>query len=442
MTMMEIIGRGLLKNRTIASNDCSEFIQTLSKEVPLTVHRYPSGSEYSTWVIPPRWEVRKALLSDGEQTLASYDDHPLFLAPYSQSFTGWISREELLRHVRTKPELPDVYLYEFRLAYNFQKRLKDWAISLPYNLVQKLDKPRYYVDIEVDTPPGEMLVAESNIPGQNKFTFSMLTHLCHVGQANDGLAGVAVGIEVMKRLREIYPHPTYTYQLLIMPETIGSSVYLSAYEDRVKDYLGSVFIEMAGIRSPLRFGQTRRADTYLDRVMKYVIAERGGDYSTSDFRNHWGNDELVFDSPGIGVPGAAIERYPFPWYHTSGDNLDQTDNASLEEVVEVLLETIRVFESDFIPRPTQQVPPYLTRYNLYADWENERSQHDRNGLILQLLWGGMSVFDIATYLKIPFKETHRYVMQFVENKLIEQIPLSPEYFRRSWDEVWKGAVNI
>ena len=68
----------------------------LGQEIPLTVHRYPSGSEYGTWDIPEEWNVIKAELTDGKRVLASYTDHPLFLASYSCSFTGWVSREELL----------------------------------------------------------------------------------------------------------------------------------------------------------------------------------------------------------------------------------------------------------------------------------------------------------------------------------------------------------
>ena len=99
------------------------------------------------------------------------------------------------------------------------------------------------------------------------------------------------------------------------------------------------------------------------------------------------------------------------------------------EVVEILLETVRIIESDFIPRPRQRVPVYLTRYNLYADWEKERSQYDLNSAIMDLLWSGMSVFDIAQYLKVDYKQAHHYITQFAEHNLVEILPLTPQYFR-------------
>jgi len=432
MTMMEILKEWTLRNRTIVSKDSEDFLNALHKEVPLRIHRFPSGEEYSTWVIPPRWEVKRATLSDGDNVLASYNDHPLFLAPYSKSFTGWVTRNVLLQHVRSTPDMPDVYLYEFRLAYNYQRRLKDWSISLPYSLVQTLNKERYYVDIEVETLPGEMLVGESLIQGRQEGILAFLGHSCHIGQTNDGLAGVVVGVEVMKRIKKEFPQSNFSYQLLVMPETIGSSAFLTSNTDLLDQYLGSVFIEMAGIASPIRLGLTRRGDTYLDRVLRAVIVERKIEFSESSFREHWGNDELVFDSPGIGVPGAAIERYPFRWYHTSGDNLEITHESSLEEIVQILMDVVGIFESDFIPQPRQNVPPYLTRYNLYADWENERSRHDLNGKVMELLWSGISVFDIAGYLDVSYSEIRDYVAKFLEHGLIDALPLSPCYCRRSW----------
>ena len=430
MKMLEIVDALLLKNRTIVSSDFEDSLALLATEIPLTIHRYPSGSEYGTWVAPPQWDVKRAVLSDGDRTLASYEDHPLFLAPYSTSFTGWVTREQLLKHVRSSPERPEEFVYEYRLAYNYRMRLKDWAITLPHATVQRLDKPRYYVDIEVESKPGHMLVGESVIHGQQNYTFAFLTHLCHPGQANDGLAGVAVGTQVMKRLRQEYSQPKYNYQLLILPETIGSSVYLSAQEDSIDTYLGSVFIEMPGIRSPLYLKLTRRGNTYLDRVLQQVLRQRGEDFVQCGFREGWGNDELIFDSPGVGIPGASIQRSPFHWYHTSGDNLAGTDESRMEEVVEVLLEAVELMESDFVPVPLQKVPVYLSRYGLYDDNVQEPAKYQEKVAILDALWSGESVFDIAHSLDVDYSSARSFVAKLVDLDLVEAAPLTPEYFRR------------
>jgi len=386
MKPIGIIGSLLNKNRTWVSQDFTDCIAVLGQEIPLTVHRFPSGNEYGTWNIPDEWNVIKAELTDGMDVLASYADHPLFLAPFSCSFTGWVARDELLAHTRTVPRAPDTFSYEYSIASDFRRRSKEWIITLPQNLADKLDRPEYYVDIQVETKPGHMLVGESTIKGRENYTFAILTHLCHPGQANDGLGGVAVGIEVMKRLTLEIPEPNYSYQLLVMPETIGSSVYLAANEDRIDSYLGSIFIEIPGIRSPLSLKNTRRGNTYLDKVLRHIAKKRGIEFTECGFREQWGNDELVFDSPGVGIPSASIQRFPFHWYHTSGDNMEETSESRLDEIVEILLATIRLIESDFIPVPRQRVPVYLTRYDLYSDAIFESSDHRLNAAVLDSFW--------------------------------------------------------
>ena len=431
MTMMEVIEALLLKNRTIASSDFETCLNLIGAQIPLNLHRFPTGSEYGTWVIPPCWNVTKALLMDGEKVLASYADQPLFLAPYSSSFTGWVSREELLAHTRSKPETPEAYSYEFRLAYDFRKRLKDWAITLPHRVVQKLDQPKYFVDIQVEVSPGAMLVGESFLAGQEETTLTFLAHLCHSGQANDGLAGVAVGMEVVRRIRKEFPKTRLSYQFLVMPETIGSAVYLASREERIRSYLGAVFLEMVGIRSPLRLAHSRTGNSYVDRVFLYVLGQRGVPFTECAFMDSWGNDERIFDSPGVGIPTVSLERYPFRWYHTSQENLDETDPASLEEVVEILMDVVRILESDFIPCPRYKVPVYLTRYDLYSDWEKERAQYDANASILELFFSECSVFDIAQKLKLPYAKVKEYALRFVQHGLVESSPIGPGYSRRN-----------
>lgn len=113
------------KNRTLVSADNYYCLERIHEKFPIKIHRYPTEADYDTWLIPPQWDVVEAYLSDGENILASYEDHPLFLAPYSRNFEGWISKEELLKHTVFDKNNPDAFFYQHRLALNFQLRLKD-----------------------------------------------------------------------------------------------------------------------------------------------------------------------------------------------------------------------------------------------------------------------------------------------------------------------------
>ena len=431
MKPIELVDALLMKNRTIVSRDWEECIDVLGQEIPLKVHKYPTGTEHGSWNIPQEWNVVKAELANrAGDVLGSYADHPLFLAPYSCSFKGWISREELLAHVRTAPNAVDAYSYEHRLAYDYSRRLKEWIITLPQKVAERLDEPEYFVDIQVETRRGNMLVAESNLTGEEPTTLAFLAHLCHPGQANDGLAGVAVGIEAMQRIAQEFPTRRYSYQLLIMPETIGSAVYLANHSERIDTYLGAVFCETPGVLGPLNFVHTRRGNVYLDRVLKAALNGKKVAFSECGFAESLGNDELVFDSPGVGIPGAALVRFPFAGYHTSEDSVEHTHAVQMDEIVEILLEAVRIIEQDFIPRPQQRVPFYLTRFGLYADSVHNRPNYELNTAILGLLWEEISVVDIALKLGASIDVVTAYVQRFVDSGLVVGESLSPEYCRR------------
>ena len=96
--LLDLIERNYRKNRTIVSRDVLGILEDVAKacELPLQLNRFPSRTEVATWVIPDRWDVREAWVKapDGS-TIASYDDHPLFVAPYSLPFDGELSLAEL-----------------------------------------------------------------------------------------------------------------------------------------------------------------------------------------------------------------------------------------------------------------------------------------------------------------------------------------------------------
>lgn len=430
MDMLEIISSLLMKNRTIVSRDDAVCMDLLSKQFPLTVHRYPTGSEYQTWPIPPEWNVRKAVLSDGKRVIASYEESPLFLAPYSLPFSGWVSREELIQHTSSNPNVPDAFCYEFRLAYNYQRRLKEWRISLPHERLQGLPEGPFHVEIDVETRPGHMLVGELAHPGASVSWFTFLAHYCHVAQANDGIAGVAVMLEAMRRIMRRHPQPRHGYKALLMPETIGSSVYAATHEQEIDNTLGAVFSEMAGAEAPLQLVFSRRGDTYIDRVFLHVLRQQGKfPCRCIPFRKGWGNDELVFDAPGVGVPVVSIDRHPFPAYHTHHDDLSLVKVEHLEEVVAILTAVVDILEGDYIPRPRNRVPVYLTRFDLYADWTEQRERYDINTILLDGMWSGLSVLDIALRHDLDHNLVHDYLGKFVQHGLVETMPVMSEYTR-------------
>lgn len=429
--MKELIERLLFKNRTIVSRDAAECVAILRERLPMTVHEFPTGTEYQTWPVPPEWNLKSGSVKDETgRVIASTEESALFVAPYSIPFSGSVTRDELIAHTFSNPSRPDAYCYEHRIAADARRRLAEWRITMPHERLQALSAGPFHVEIDVETRPGNLLIAELTHSGTSGHWFTLLSHYCHPAQANDGIAGVAVMLEAIDRIKRRHPSPKHGYKALVLPETFGSSIYAATHEAELDATLGAVFSEMPGADAALQFKWSRRADTYIDRIFVHVLQKRGvWPCRTVPFRNGWGNDELVFDAPGVGVPAVSIDRHPFSAYHTHHDNMALVSESKLDEIVEIIVDVADVLERDYIPQPQQRVPVYLTRYGLYADWTYDRSRYDLNILLVESMWSGLSVFDIAQAHGLAVDMVHEHLDRFVELGLVAAAPVSPTYTR-------------
>jgi aminopeptidase-like protein len=420
-------------HRTIVSSGSDLVVEKLLDYLPTgEVLSFASGLDDSNWIIPGEWKLLTATLSDlneGTEILTEKDS-VLFVAPYSKSCDLVLTKSELCNMAHTDPNNPGDFRYQHRLAYDPSKTMKEIGISIPWSILEGLqESSQFKLTINTSLAPGSMKIFRGSTSSEPKDKVFLLSHYCHSGQLNDGLAGVFVMGRVFRRLLENSSTLRREYVWLSFPETIGSSVYLHNRKSEIGQSFFSIFSEMPGAVSPIRITSSRRKHTYIDRLMQKTLQESNLPFNLVDFREGWGNDEMVFDSTNVGIPSISVDRAPFPQYHLSSDNSVNFDIENVEIIVDLITRSLLFFDRDFIPEAKFIVPPQLSRIGLYKDWSTNKVEYSVVMALLEAVGQGKSVVDIAISLNISIEKAFEFFESLSENNLILKTDLTPEYTR-------------
>jgi len=309
------------------------------------------------------------------------------MVPYSRPFRGTVTKAELLRHTRFHPKRSDAFFYEHRFAYDFKRRMSDWAITMPRERFESLPEGNYEVRIDLDVGPGEMLVGEIVLPGESSDSIALLTDYCHPGQVNDSFSGILAMIDVFNALKS-KPRRRFTYRLFFFPETIGSSILLQDRPDYLDSIKFAIFSEFVG------WGRNWMVTANLDSsglgsVVGNQAAQRFEGLKLGALESGYGNDEIVFDYAGI--PAVSVQMSECDEYHSSLDSPDRIEQANLDRAAEIVLHMCETVETGQRYRMTQRVPFYQTRFDLYADSVLDRRRHLANRRLFRALRGGATM---------------------------------------------------
>jgi aminopeptidase-like protein/aminoglycoside N3'-acetyltransferase len=408
--------------RDIVSDGYDTALQALSTQVPMIVHKYPTGTECWTWLVPEKWTCKEAWLEtmDG-RCIFSYADNPLHVVSYSLPIDGEISRAELFEHLHVHPVLSDA------IPFVFKYYERDWGLCCSRNLKESLRDDRYRVVIRSEFSYGTLKVGEVIVPGRSSKTFVLCTHLCHPAMVNDDLSGVVVGLKVMQELLK-RRNLRYTYRFLILPETIGSVAYLSHHEDLIPDMIGGLFLEMLGLENPHALQLSFAGETEIDRCLAGALKEADPDGWTGPFRTVVGNDERQFNAPGVRVPMLSLSRvmrekkgsWPYyPEYHSSHDTPELASAARLAASQDLVLKMIEAVEGNCVPVNRYKGEIFCSRYGLnidaYSNPEGNKALFD----IIFLIDGTRSVAEIARVCKISTGSARGVVERLHQLGLVE-----------------------
>ena len=279
-------------------------------------------------------------------------------------------------------------------------------------------KNKYRVLIKSRFDTGTLKVGDYTLQGNVEEMIVIVAHLCHPAMANDDLTGVSVLVDIAKALKERKNH--YTYKFLLVPETIGSIAYLSTNEDLVAKMRYGIFLEMLGNDNILALQSSRQGNTQIDKITRWVMAKRLGRFRQGSFRKIVGNDEMVFNGPGINIPMISISRFPYPEYHTSDDTIDIISEEKLLQSKELVLEILDMIDKNFVPQRKFRGPIFLSGLGLWVDWRVNPKLNRNIEEITLSLEGDKTVFDIAEGLDMEFHDVLNYLNKFSEKGLIEK----------------------
>jgi len=400
---------GLDKTFDILKNDINQ----------IKILEYPAGMVCEDWVVPYNWEVVSGIMKDEDgNKIVSLEDNLLFVSAFSEEVSGWFTKDEIKKHSLIHPNIDDVFMFQHRLAFNFEK--KEWGISIPKKMFNSLnDNKKYFIDIKVNKKDTPMKVAEWFIKGQSEEVICIAAHIDEQ-LCNDDLTGCVVGIELFKYI-ETLKNRKYSYQLLLFPETIGSFVYMYNNQESVRKIKCMLNLEMLGAGDELSLKHSLDKDTYFDKVLELAFKEETNQYKKLSFFEGYENDERSFAWPTFGITGVGIQRHPFKYYHTHKDNPSIINKDYLIEGLKISQNFINILEGDYTPSFKNVIPPKLSKHNLYFDSINDPIKFQKfNNEVLFRVNKTNSIVDLAFNINLNFSEVKEYLDKFLELNLIKK----------------------
>lgn len=423
--------------RSITGDGLRETLRRIQQEIPITINEVPSGTPVLDWAVPDEWNIRDAWIKNSQgERVVDFQKSNLHVVSYSVPLLERMPVAELKKHLHTLPDYPDWIPY--RTTYY----KPDWGFCLPHRQLQELEEDDYEVCIDATLAPGALSYGELLIPGATEDEFLISCHCCHPSLANDNLSGITVAVELAKLLQAAGRSSLrHSYRFLFVPGTIGAITWLARNEDKTTRIKHGLVLTCLGDAGNLSYKKSRRGNAEIDQAVQRVLQEAGAPHRIIDFFPY-GYDERQYCSPGFDLPVGCFMRSQhgmFPEYHTSADNLDFIQPASLADSFEKIAAVIRNLESPGSARFTGTAPhgerlpgrngprfinlkpkgePQLGKYGVY-----EALQGD----VMPALWvlsfsdGTRSLHEVAARAGLPFDKIARASDILLSRGLLKEV---------------------
>ena len=405
-----LTGKGVVKTL--------EYIQEI---IPLEIKKVKSGTKVFDWTVPPEWNIRDGYVievSTGRKVI-DFKSHNLHVVGYSEPIEDEMSFEELEKNLYFLRDQPDAIPY---ITSYYSKR---WGFCLSFNEFQKLDRnSRYRIFIDSEfKEDGDLTYGELIIKGKVEQEIFFSSYVCHPQMVNNELSGPSVltGIAESLLKKDNY----YSYRFVLIPETIGSIVYLSEKLDVLKkNVIGGYNISCVGDERSWGLVPSRYGNNLSDRIAEHTLKKHYPDFIKYSWLDR-GSDERQYCSPGVDLPISSITRTKFgeyPEYHTSLDNFDVVTEKGLNDSLLLYLKCVDIFEKNrFYPKVKVFCEPQLGKRGLYPNISTKESGNIVRNMMNFISYcdGSNSILEISEICEIDFEESFGYYTIMKENGLIE-----------------------
>ena len=400
--------------RSITGNGFRQSLAIIREILPeIQVTEIPSGTQVFDWTVPKEWNIHGGWIKKKSgEIVVDFKDSNLHVMGYSLPIHTTVSRDELLEHVYTIPDQPELIPY---VTSYYKER---WGFCMSDKQKQTLTDDEYEVMIDSTLEDGSLTYGELVLPGESQEEILISTYLCHPSMANDELSGPCVQTELVKYIKS-QPKHRYTYRFLWVPETIGSITYLSNNWEMLQKHVKAGFVlSCVGDNRTYSIVYSKYADTLADRVLENILRFHYPDFKRYSFLER-GSDERQYGSAGIDLPvcGFCRSKYQnFPEYHTSADNMSLISPEGLAGAYEVMVKVVNALENNGYYQMVCKCEPQLGKRGLYPTISRKGSNYSVRTMqhFIAYADGRNDLIGISNILGTPVDE-----LIPIKNKLME-----------------------
>lgn len=390
--------------RSITGNGFRESLAILKRQLSnLNIVEVPTGTKCFDWEVPLEWNIRDAyIITPDGQKICEFKKSNLHVVGYSTPVDKMISLEELQGHLYSLRDQPGAIPY---VTSYYEKR---WGFCIAQKDREQLKPGNYRIYIDSELKNGSLTYGELIIPGKCSDEIFLSSYLCHPSMVNNELSGPVVTTFLAKWIANLKQRK-YTYRIVIIPETIGSIVYLSHHHQVMKDKIIAGFmVTCVGDERAYSYLPSRQGDTLSDKTALHVLKHLHPDFVTYRFLDR-GSDERQYCSPGIDLPICLMMRSKYgcyPEYHTSLDDLKLVTPAGLLGSYEMFQKAIECLELNERLKTTILCEPQLGKRGLYPTIGTKTSAAHVRDMMNFLVYadGKRTTLEIAEVINVPLWE--------------------------------------